>query len=653
MDTETLLEAPKKQTNIVASTTKLTNLVEFSTKIKNNSVSLKKIFESGTYQRKTQLSVLNRYKKRIDVIEREQDKKSSKKSKTKKKKTELPKFKGSFFAAGSSDDPFKALGTLAAFNTIQKILNNDLAGAFAPGLVAAAALLGPGLLGMAGNAVFNRGPKVRRGFDVTGRRVSRPTQERYKSRYGDNQFKNRFGNDALKRSNKGVTAIKSTSAGEGAVKTATQGGRIAKSFGKFGASIIPGIGAVVGVADATLRSQAGDEAGAAIAGTGAALDAAAAASAATGIGLPIAGLLSIASFALDLTNLVRDLSGMSSSEEEKNKNKLKEKTKEQKDLVKPQSSLTFTTTLVGYEKALTKFEKFATSFSGKSKNNPYDEEPTPELTKVAPGAGYDGPISGDTFSPLPGGDVGTMGRVSANQAFGASRDGGTRSHAGLDMTHHSGSLDAAVSAYKTGKVIAAVSNGYRGYVEIDHGEGITTRYVHITPGVSVGQTVYGGQQLGNLFPSGGNTHLHFEIYRNGTPTDPLPIVSSVKNRITSPLDPARAKQGKNEGGISVGSKEGYYQLLHGTEAIIPIENYHTASGGDPFKNIPQDIINYITSKSKKYQMAMSSMPPEIIQVPMPILPPQIQYVNSNSMPINIQNDAEEMLIKTLIYGALE
>lgn len=649
MDTETLLEAPKKQTNIVTSTTKLTNLVEFSTKIKNNSVSLKKIFESGTYQRKTQLSVLNRYKKRIDAIEREQDKKSSKKSKNKKKKTELPKFKGSFFAAGSSDDPLKALGTLAAFNTIQKILNNDLAGAFAPGLVAAAALLGPGLLGMAGNAAFNRGPKVRRGFDVTGRRVSRPTQERYKSRYGDNQFKNRFGNDALKRSNKGVTAIKSTSAGGGAVKTATQGGRIAKSFGKFGASIIPGIGAVVGVADATLRSQAGDEAGAAIAGTGAALDAAAAASAATGIGLPIAGLLSIASFALDLTNLVRDLSGMSSNEEEKNKNKLKEKTKEQKDLVKPQSNLTFATTLVGYEKALTKFQKFAISF----KSNSSTEEgggsaPPPPANATET---YDGPISGDQYYPLPGGSLSTRANGVPGGEYGTTRsyDGG---HSGQDI----GGLPVGspVVAWKTGKI------RYSGSVEagdtiltIDHGGGIESVYKHVVPTVPAGTTVYGGQQIATLFAARAYAeHLHFEIFRGGSHKNPLDQLNS-SQKIPTPLSVERAKQGKNEGGISVGSKEGYYQLLHGTEAIIPIENYHTASGGDPFKNIPQDIINYITSKSKKYQMAMSSMPPEIIQVPMPILPPQIQYVNSNSMPINIQNDAEEMLIKTLIYGALE
>jgi hypothetical protein len=47
---------------------------------------------------------------------------------------------------------------------------------------------------------------------------------------------------------------------------ASGGGKVAKAFGKFGASIIPGIGAVVGAADATLRAQSGDTTGAAIAG---------------------------------------------------------------------------------------------------------------------------------------------------------------------------------------------------------------------------------------------------------------------------------------------------------------------------------------------------------------------------------------------------
>lgn len=91
------------------------------------------------------------------------------------------------------------------------------------------------------------------------------------------------------------------------------------ALGRFGKSIIPGAGAVLGALDSAERAKEGDSTGAWISGTSAALDAYAATSAATGLGLPLAGLLSIASFGLDVTNLVRDLTGMSDAEKEKNK----------------------------------------------------------------------------------------------------------------------------------------------------------------------------------------------------------------------------------------------------------------------------------------------------------------------------------------------
>lgn len=170
-------------------------------------------------------------------------------------------------------------------------------------------------------------------------------------------------------------------------------------------------------------------------------------------------------------------------------------------------------------------------------------EGTPERSADANAEPYDGEVSGETFFPLPGGDIGTRGNVSSDQAFGAPREGGKRSHMGLDMTHHTGALDAAVVAYKTGKVTEAVNKGYMGSVEIDHGGGEYTRYVHVTPMVNVGQLVYGGQQIAKLFPNGGNTHLHFEYYKNKTQAvDPVPILRAVKNRLSSPLSVERARQ---------------------------------------------------------------------------------------------------------------
>lgn len=639
MDTQTLLAKPKPR--VIAKITKIHNLIEVSTEAKKTTIALRKTFEKGVYQRKTQLSVLSRYKKRIDTIQNDEDKKYQKQTKKKPKKTKLPKFAGSFFAKGSADDPLKAISTLAAFNSIEKLLKGDLLGALSPGLVAAAALLGPGLLGMAGNALFNRGPNVRRGFDVNGRRVNQKTQDRYRSRYGDKNFKNRFGGDALKKSRQGGDVVQS----------ATQGVRIAKSFGKFGAAIIPGVGAIVGAADATLRAQAGDETGAAIAGTGAALDATAAGLAASGIGLPIAGLLSIASFALDLTNLTRDLLGHSAKEEDKNKNKdkLKKQTETQKALVnKEKSNLTFAKTLVSYEKALVKFEKFSLSFTSQSS---FSDEGGGVKSPPPPGAAetYDGPISGDQFYPLPGGTLSTRSVGFAGGEYGAQRNYG--GHSGQDI----GGLPVGspVVAWKTGKI------RYSGSVEagdtiltIDHGGGVQSVYKHVVPTVPSGTVVYGGQQIATLFAARAYAeHLHFEVWKNGSHKNPMSEIES-SQKIPAPLSAEKAKEGKNKGGISVGPKTGYFEFLHGTELIIPMDNYHTKSGGDPLQNIPTDIINYITSKSKKYQMTMDSMPPEVIEVPIPMMPPQIQYVTSSSASLNIQSDADRNLLKMLYYSAL-
>lgn len=109
-------------------------------------------------------------------------------------------------------------------------------------------------------------------------------------------------------------ASKLTKAGKPVAKTTVK-----TALGRFGKSIIPGAGAVLGALDSAERAKEGDNTGAWISGTSAALDGYAAASAATGLGLPLAGLMSIASFGLDVTNLVRDLTGMSDAEKEKNK----------------------------------------------------------------------------------------------------------------------------------------------------------------------------------------------------------------------------------------------------------------------------------------------------------------------------------------------
>jgi murein DD-endopeptidase MepM/ murein hydrolase activator NlpD len=219
------------------------------------------------------------------------------------------------------------------------------------------------------------------------------------------------------------------------------------------------------------------------------------------------------------------------------------------------SNVTFVSITDKFDKVVSKFEKIKFGMTGTGpgdKNvgkgdesmNPYQEPgqypPVNQSTQT-----YDGPVSGDTFFPLPGGEEGK----SQNQQFGASRDGGKRSHAGLDMVKWSGDLAAPVAAYKTGKVVESVSNGYNGYVTIDHGGGVKTRYYHTSPSVNTGDIVYGGQQIANLYPDGQNTHLHFEVYRGGTAVNPSS--SGLGQKIPAPLTKEKAKQ-QSEQSVSKG-----------------------------------------------------------------------------------------------------
>jgi murein DD-endopeptidase MepM/ murein hydrolase activator NlpD len=71
---------------------------------------------------------------------------------------------------------------------------------------------------------------------------------------------------------------------------------------------------------------------------------------------------------------------------------------------------------------------------------------------------------------------------------------------------------------------AGYRDDYGKIVEIDHGNGITTRYAHLHRfAVSVGQHVAAHSQIGFLGSTGRATgpHVHYEILVNGEPHDPM------------------------------------------------------------------------------------------------------------------------------------
>ena len=103
-----------------------------------------------------------------------------------------------------------------------------------------------------------------------------------------------------------------------------------------------------------------------------------------------------------------------------------------------------------------------------------------------------------------------------------SRRGSTRMHKGIDISAPKGTT---VVASASGTVIAVErKRAYGKLVDIDHGNGVVTRYAHLDSYcVLPGATVKVGDTLGTVGRSGRTTgpNLHFEIIKNGVQVDPL------------------------------------------------------------------------------------------------------------------------------------
>jgi murein DD-endopeptidase MepM/ murein hydrolase activator NlpD len=94
-------------------------------------------------------------------------------------------------------------------------------------------------------------------------------------------------------------------------------------------------------------------------------------------------------------------------------------------------------------------------------------------------------------------------------------------HTGVDISAPNG---LPIRATADGTVrIAEMQNGYGREVVIDHGQGITTCYGHMSGfAVVAGQTVIRGQVIGYVGHSGRTTgsHLHYEVRIRNTPVNP-------------------------------------------------------------------------------------------------------------------------------------
>jgi murein DD-endopeptidase MepM/ murein hydrolase activator NlpD len=98
-------------------------------------------------------------------------------------------------------------------------------------------------------------------------------------------------------------------------------------------------------------------------------------------------------------------------------------------------------------------------------------------------------------------------------------------HKGVDFAGESGSNILAVA---TGIVTwAGERSGYGNLVEVNHGNGIVTRYAHNQRAlVAVGDTVTRGEPVALMGSTGHSTgpHVHFEVLRNGRQIDPASFI---------------------------------------------------------------------------------------------------------------------------------
>lgn len=99
---------------------------------------------------------------------------------------------------------------------------------------------------------------------------------------------------------------------------------------------------------------------------------------------------------------------------------------------------------------------------------------------------------------------------------------GSEFHDGIDIASPIGT---AIYAAAGGKVASAgYEGGYGRTILVDHGNGVVTRYAHLSEiNVNTGQSVSRGQLIGRVGVTGRTTgpHLHFEVIDGGSNCNPL------------------------------------------------------------------------------------------------------------------------------------
>ncbi|HIV58274.1 MAG TPA: peptidoglycan DD-metalloendopeptidase family protein [Candidatus Stackebrandtia faecavium] len=176
----------------------------------------------------------------------------------------------------------------------------------------------------------------------------------------------------------------------------------------------------------------------------------------------------------------------------------------------------------------------------------------------------------------------------SNPAIGTITSGymtpGRPNHAGTDVANNQGTN---IHAAKSGTVTAVRTNSYPGDkrqgllpgrtgngILIDHGGGYVTYYGHLySAAVSKGTKVSTGQVIAAMGTTGNSTgpHLHFEVHKNGSTTNPYDFMASqgITLGSTPPTGGGSSwpdlKKGASGGRVKVAQ---YLLCAHGISTVI-------------------------------------------------------------------------------------
>ena len=171
----------------------------------------------------------------------------------------------------------------------------------------------------------------------------------------------------------------------------------------------------------------------------------------------------------------------------------------------------------------------------------------------------------EAVNPVEGGTISSG--FGWRQSFQTSGGQSSNDHKAIDIAAPAGT---AVKAAMSGKITLVYKGDYGGYgntVEIDHGNGIITKYHHMQDGslegLSVGQEVKAGQQIGKVGSTGKSTgpHLDFQVQKDGNFVDPRNYIPGYGEGTSATISAAQAaaaaaKESRKSSGGSKGKSSG-------------------------------------------------------------------------------------------------